>query len=163
MTKATNFLLASIAIAVVVSSIGNAAADNKTAPQTPLKPIDLSPKINIIAIASQYSNSQNSKPITVTFNVSSIFVHGICGLSASNFKLTTLSSPQHAPATVIAGLYPWNDPQVANNCRYNITIAPFVFPSIKTKWVSGVYKERLDYLVGGQSKASKTFSFTIKT
>lgn len=163
MTEASKFLLASIAVALVASSFCNVAADNKTTSAVTLHVIDLPMKINILGIASQYSNSQNSKPVTVTFNVSSIFVHGICGLNASNFKLTTISAPQHAPTVVITGLYPWNDPQAANNCKYNISIAPLMIPGIKTKWVNGIYRERLDYLVGGQVKANKTFSFMIGT
>ncbi len=160
--KATKFLLAAIAIAIVVSSVNSTADENKTV-SSPLGILFKTPlKINIISLSAQAASPQNSKPVTVTFNVSSIFVRGICGLNASNFKLTTISAPPHAPLLVIAGLYPWNDPYAANNCKCNISIAPFALYGLKPKWVSGIYKERLDYIVGGQIKANTTFSFAVK-
>ena len=159
--KAAKFLLAAIAIAIVASSINSAFAENKTISSISKAPISLPLKINIIAIPIPTANPQNSNPVTVTLNVSSPFVRGICGLSASNFKLTVVNAPPHAPTLAITGLYPWGSPYVNNNCRYNMTIAPLVFHGIKLKWASGVYNARLNYLVGGQVKANTTFSFMV--
>jgi len=159
--KAAKVLLAAIAIAIVAASVNSAFAENKTISPMTLKPINLSPRINIIAIPLPTANPQNSNPVTVTFNVSSPFVRGICGLNASNFKLTVLNAPPHAPTLAIAGIYPWGYPYVNNNCRYNMSIAPLAFHGIKPKWVNGVYNARLDYLVGGQVKTNTTFSFMV--
>ncbi|MFB3764720.1 MAG: hypothetical protein ACE14P_05665 [Methanotrichaceae archaeon] len=161
MTKTARFLLAMIAIAAVAPSINSAFAENNTIPLAPLNPIDLPLKINIISIPKPTANSQNSNPVTVTFNVSSPLVRGICGLDKSYFRLSILSAPPHAPPLAITGLYPWGYPYVANNCRYNMSIAPAVVHGIKPMWLSGIYKAQLSYLVGGQVKANTTFSFMV--
>lgn len=161
MTKSAKFLLAAIAIVIVVSSVYCAFAENKTISPTSGKLINLPLKINIIAIFAPTANPQNSDPVSVYFNVSSPLVRGICGLSASNFRLATLKAPSHAPSLAITGLSQWSDPHVANNCGNNMSIAPTAILGMKPKWVSGTYNARLDYVVGGQVKTNKTFSFTI--
>jgi hypothetical protein len=118
--------------------------------------------INIISISVGSSSPQNSIPVIVSFDVNVPPNRGgICGLSASNFRLKTLSKPATGPDVVITSITQLDSSRVPHTCYYWIRVAPATNHGIQPKWVKGTYNIQLDYIKNLQTAGSKAFSFTV--
>lgn len=140
-------ILATISVVILASCINSASASDTS--------------INVKPISVGSASPQNSIPVIVTFDVTTPTNHGICGLTSSNFKLTTLTVPPYGPAVVITSLTQLDSSRVPHICYYWIRVAPTTYQGKQYKWTKGTYNVRLDYIQGSQVVASKTFSFTV--
>jgi hypothetical protein len=110
----------------------------------------LAPSIHVNLIKIAPAAPGNSKPISVSVNVTSLVTQeDICGLNASNFKID-------GPAT-ITDVYPISAVAVNQpmTCDYWLSIAP------TSPWVTGTNALKLDYIQGGKPIANTTLVFRI--
>ena len=140
-------LILAVSIAYAVPQIGKISSPMI---RPSVNPQLFAPYINVNLIKVAPAAPGNSKPVSVSVNVTSRVTHrDICGLNASNFKM---EGPAH-----ISNIYPIS--AVALNqsmtCDYWLSIVP------TSPWVIGTHAFKLDYIQGGEQLSNVTLIFRV--
>lgn len=168
--KKSNAFLTFVVLLILALAIVNAMPVSVRYPNQPvvvkpgLNPQLIAPHININLIKIAPASPGNSKPVSVSVNVTSpVTKQDICGLNSSNFKIDTLNVPPYGPAVVIENVLPISSVAINQpmDCDYWLSIVPTSYQGKQYTWVTGTYTLKLSYIQKGQQLAETTFSFRV--